>query len=164
MRVMDSGSQIPPIPSSNIFPLNNESSRPSSSVSENESVASGLPAPGIIRDESKHLDVQYLEIVSDFQSLLERFRHSVYVESSPSESNVFSLLQIAFVDLRVWAYDLSSDVDSVLSGLRNLSSDSSELKRKLQQIMRDIGQSLELIKEEADRTDRNKSRYGRPLH
>ena len=161
---MDSGSQIPPIPSSSIFPLDNESSRPSSRVSENKSIAPDLPAPGIIRDESKHLDAQYLELVSEFHLLLERIRHSVYIKSSPIESNMFSLLQSALVDLRVWAYDLSSDIDSVLLVLRNLSSGSSELKRKLQQIMRNIGHSLELIKEEADRTDRDKSRSGRLLH
>ena len=161
---MDSGSQIPPIPSSNKFQLENESSRPVSSVSEYEPTDFDLLAPGVNHDKSMQLDVQYLELVSNFQSHIKKFRHSVYLDPSLLKSNVFSLLQTALVDLKAWAYDLSSDVDSVLSSLRDLSGGSSNLKTKLQQTMGNIGQSLELMEDEAYRAERNNSRFGRLLH
>lgn len=155
---MDSGSHIPPIPLPTKSQPRNALSRSASSVFNLKPVALDLSALEVTRDDSRHLDVQYLELVSTFQSLMEKLRNSAYLDASLPKRPAFSLLQTALVDLRVWAYDLSSDDNSLPSSLRNILGGSSDLKAMVQQIMGNISQNLRSIEEEADKMRGSNSR------
>ena len=156
---MDLGAQIPPIPPPDKVQKTDTLSRPTSSGSEVKPLDpfSDSPAHEIIHDDSGHLDVQYLELVSNFQSVVEKLRDRMRFDVPSPNPNIFSSLQTALVDLKVWAQDLSDDGDSVLSSLRDLSE---RPRAMLQQVKRGIRQSLEFIESEVERMGGNESRLG----
>lgn len=94
------------------------------------------------------LDIQYVDIIFKFQSILRKSRDWGALHILPEGSDVVSSLQTTLVDLRVWAYDLSDPKVSLLEYLRNLPSQSHKLKTSLQGIFSDIGHLLRLIEDE----------------
>ena len=162
---MDLGAQIPPIPLPDKFQSTSKLSRPTSSISELRPLVpfSDSPAHESIADDSRHLDVQYLELVSSLQSVVEKFRDRIRLDAPSPNANIFSLLQMAQVDLKVWAQDLSNDSDTLLLSLRHLSDSPRGSKAMLRQVIGKIRQSLVFIEGEADRMGGNTSRLERLL-
>lgn len=101
-------------------------------------------------DDHDHLDIQYVELISKFKSLLKESREWPAPDTPSAKSDAISSLQTTLVDLRVWAYDLSDASASFLEYLRNLSSHDHALKTRLQRIFDDIGYFLTLIEDEAN--------------
>lgn len=104
-------------------------------------------------DDVSRLDVQYLDLVFKFQSLLKKGRDWAALGAPSTKSDVFSSLQTALVDLRVWAYDLSDDTDSFLECLRNLSSRTYDLNASLQRILKNISNLVASIEDEVDNNE-----------
>ena len=99
------------------------------------------------RDNVGPLDIQFLDLETKFQSLLKKTRDWAALDTPSKKSDIFASLQTALVDLRVWAYDLSEDTDSIFECLRNLSSGT---YASLQQTLGKIEGLLTSIEGEAD--------------
>ena len=132
--------RVPPIPFSKL-PL---AATPSRAESVKSKLLPDPPDPDLARistiSESTRndvgpLDIAYLDLVFKFQLLLKKTRYWAALSPQSKKSIVFSSLQTALVDLRVWAYDLSDGADDFLENLRNLASRNDDLNARLQRIL-----------------------------
>lgn len=111
------------------------------------------------RDDVCPLDIQYLDLIFKFQLLVKKTGNGAALGPQSTKSDVFSSLQTALVDLRVWAYDLSGDDDSFFESLRSLASRNYDLNARLQRILGNISHLLASIDGEADNSEEVRSRF-----